>query len=460
MASILTEIKNSKSKVFRRLYIKRRLASTGLFESTWQNVSTDVKTWGRISKSIDHVRYARVRYQDVNLTMANDYGRYNPEDDEASFWFGYANQQRSLVKIEAGFVHQTQSAGGVWTNTEYPTNSTIFIGVIQGDIPLSDSNDVVIPVKPLLQVFRDFSCRNLTGLTTTGMTANQFITLLRDQTDGSGAYLFRPFFQDTTTNWEFTSSSTVYKDITSTITSAQPAYGTDTHQNDFMQMNVWDALERLAEAENLVPYITREGKFRFASREPNTSTAQFQFYGRGFRDSDYGITIKRIQSYKTKLSDYYSRVEVKWSQLATTTAVVTTQSSMAVGGGNDAWNLGHRTFSVENYWLATQTAAEALAARVFAQVSALPKEIDFLTSFVPHMELLDRVGVSYESTDAQPRSMWDQNDWAHDTVQTDTDLIWSASTGDAIRFRQKEFKLTNIEMNLDSLECRFVGVAL
>jgi hypothetical protein len=460
MATILTEIANSKSKVFRRMYIKRRLYSTGLFESSWQNVTNDVKSWGRIQKSIDYVRYSRVRFQDLGILMSNDYGRYNPEDDEASFWFGYASQQRALVKIETGFTHQTQSAAGVWTNTEFPTEPTIFIGVVQGDIALSDSNDVVLPVKPLLQVFRDFSCRNLSGLTTTGMTANQFITALRDQTDGSGNFFFRPFFQDTTTNWEYTSSSLVYKDITNTITSAQPAYGTDTHQNDFLEMNVWEALERLAEAENLVPYITREGKFRFAARTANTTGAQFQFYGRGFRNSTYGITIKRINSYKTKLSDYYSRVEVKWSQLATTTAVVSTQTAMAVGGANNPWNFGHRTFSVENPWLATVTSAEALASNIFNAVSALPKEIDFSTSFVPHMELLDRVGISYESTEATPGSLWDQNDWAADNTSTATDLIWDLATGDAIRFNEKEFKLTSIDINLDTLECRFVGVAL
>lgn len=459
MASILTEIKSPKGKVFRRMYVKRRLASTGLFESSWQNVTVDVKSWGQIQKSIDYVRYSRVRFQDINVVVANDYGRFNPEDDASSFWFGYANQQRTLVKIEAGFVHQTQSSAGVWTNTEFPSVPTIFVGVVQGDIALSDSNEVVLPVKPLTQVFRDFSCRNLTGLTTAGMTASQFVALLRDQTDGAGSFIFRPFFQDTTTNWEFTSSAIVYKDLTATIASAQPAYGTDTHQNDFLEMNVWEALERLGEAENLVPYITREGIFRFADRDANTSAAQFQFYGRGFRDSEYGITIKRINSYKTKLSDFYSRVEVKWSQLATTTAVVVTQTAMAVGN-NDAWNLGHRTFQVENPWLATQTSANSLAQNIFAAVSSLPKEIDFSTSFVPHLELLDRVGLSYESSEARPQSMWDQRDWAHDTVETDYDLIWDYSSGDAIRFVQKEFKATSITINLDTLECRFVGVAL
>lgn len=453
MASIETEIKKQKSRVFRRLKIKRRLAATGLFETDWQDITADVKAWGRIQKSVDYVRYSRVRFSDVTLMMANDKGLYNPEDDEASLWSGYASQQRTLVKIEAGFTHQTQSSAGIWTNTEYPTSSTIFVGVIQGDINLSDSNEVALTVKPLLQVFRDYSCRNLRGLTSTGMTASQFIQTLRDQTDGAGGFVFRPFFQDTTTQWEFTSSASVYADISSSPASAAPA--ADPIQNDFLQMNVWEAIERLAEAENTVPYITRDGIFRFTGRDANTTGVQFAFFGRGFQDGRYGSTIKRINGYKKKTTDYYSRVEVKWSPLATTTAIVTTQTALVVGN-NDAWNLGHRTFSVDNTWLGTVTAAEALASRVFAAVSSLPREIDFSSSFVPHLEVLDPVTLSYDSNEADPTTRWDLNNWATVGTATAQDLIWAK--GNSMSFYSDVFKLTSIDMNLDTLECRFVAL--
>jgi hypothetical protein len=462
MATITTEIKRSKSKVFRRLYIKRRLASTGLFESSWVDVTKDVKSWGRISKSIDYVRYSKVRFSDVNVIMANDYGKYNPEDDEASFWFGFASQQRTLVKIESGFTHQTQSAGGVWTNTEVPSSPITFVGVVQGDISLSDENQVVFTVKPLLQVFRDFSTRNLTGYTTTGMTAKQFLTMLRDQTDGAANFIFRPFFKDTTTMWNLTSSAISYVDIANTVGSRRPVpAGTEEPQNDFIEMNVWDAIEKLAEAENLVPYITRDGMFNFSDRDPNTTTAAFEFFGRGFNDMDYGITIKRVNRYVKKVSDYYSRVEVKWLDSATTTAVVTTQTSMAVNGTNSAWLYGHRTFKVENYWIGTLTSAQTLANNIFQAVSSINSELDFTTSFVPHLELLDRIKVSYESSEQALNSRWDIADWADESGSaSDNDLIWDNPVGDAIRFADKEFKLVSIELNLDNFESRFVGIAL
>lgn len=455
MADILTEIKNPKGLAFRRIYIKRRLAATGLFETDWQNISADVKSWGSISKSIDSVRYSRVRFSDASILMSNDNGKYNPEQDESSFWYGYASQQRTLVKIEGGFIQQTLSSSGIYSNTYLPADPTIFIGVVQGDIPLSDSNDVVLPVRPLLQVFRDFSTRNLTGLTTTGMTASQFIQVLRDQTDGSGNFIFRPFFGNTTSYWNFTSSSIVYKDLTSTITSAEPTGTDEVAQNYFLEMNVWDVIEQLAEAEDMVPYITRGGKFNFLDRTANTSASSFGFYGRGFQNGRFGSTIKKINSYTNKVSDFYSRVEVKWNDLATTTAIVTTQTAMVVGN-NDAWNNGHRTFGIENHWLATVTSARTLASAVFEAVSAVPREINFSTSFVPHLEVLDLVALSYESADGNPVNRWDLSDWADDAVVDTDDLIWSP--GDALSFVGDEFKLTSIEINLDNLECTFIGI--
>lgn len=459
--TILTEIKNQKGKVFRRLSIKRRLLATGLFEPSWVDITKDVKSWGRVSKSIDYVRYSMVRFSDMSITLANDYGKYNPEDAEGSLWYGYASQQRTLVKVEAGFTHQTQGNDGIWTNTEFPSSPSVFMGIIQGDLYLSEENQVQFTVKPLLQVFRDFATRNLTGYTTTGMTASQFITMLRDQTDGSSNFIFRPFFQDTTTFWNFTSSSITYVDIANTVGSRRPMPpGAIEPQNDFIEMNVWDALQKLAEAENLVPYITRDGIFNFSDRDPNTTTAAFQFFGRGFTDYNYGSTIKKINRYSKKISDYYSRVAVKWLDSATTTAVITTQTAMVVSGANNSWLYGHRTYQLENYWIGTITSAQQLASAIFTAVSTVNNELDFTTTFVPHLELLDRVQVSYESTEKGLGSRWDVNDWAFDDTTLSNDLIWVNPIGDAIRFSAKEFKLVSIELNLDNFESRFVGIAL
>jgi len=169
-----------------------------------------------------------------------------------------------------------------------------------------------------------------------------------------------------------------------------------------------------------------------------------------------GTTIKKIHGYKKKLSDFYSRVEVKWNDIATSTATISTQTAMVVGN-NSAWNYGHRTYSISNPWVATVTSAQSIANTVFAAASSTPNEIDFSTSFVPHLEVLDLVAVNYLSSEADGSNYWDLKDWAEDTVSaSSSDLVWSR--GDALDFQGDEFKLTSITINLDSLECRFVGL--
>lgn len=458
MATINTEVRNPKGRVFRRLWMKRRSATTGLFETSWVNISSDVKRWGVISRSIDYERYGKAVLSDVSIIMANDRGKYNPEDDEASLWYNYASQQRTLIKIEAGFIHQTQGSNGIWTNTEFPADPTVFIGFIQGDLSVSDDNEVAFQVRPLLQVFRDFPVRELSGYTTTGRTASQFITMLRDQTDGSSNFIFRPFFNDTTSSWDFTTTTLNYPDIVNTTASVRPNLQNGPSYNDFYDMNVWDVIEKLAEIEDLTAFITRTGTFRFRGRGVNSATSAWDFYGRGYLNSDYGVTIKRINRYGKRLSNYYSRVQVKWNEMGTSGSVVVTQTALVVSGTNNPWKYGHRTFEVENNWINTVTSAQTLAQNIFQTVSTLTAELDFTTSFIPHLELLETIRVSYDTSEKGILSRWDLADWADNTATSD--LVWSNPVGDAIAFSNKQFKLVSIELDLDNLESRFIGIAL
>jgi len=191
-SSIEREIKRDNSQVFRRAFIKRRLLATGLFEDDWQDISSDVKKWGRVSNSVDTQRVNVFKYGNLSMQLSNYSGKYNGEDDQASIWYGYASQQRTLVKIEAGFVYQTLCANGIWTSIEYPTNPVVFTGLISGEMNVTSENDLTFVVKPLVQVFSDYPAKYL-DLPTGGMAASAFIELLRDHIDAFGSYVFRPF---------------------------------------------------------------------------------------------------------------------------------------------------------------------------------------------------------------------------------------------------------------------------
>lgn len=465
MSELLRQIKSPTAEVFRRALIKRRDAVTGLFESEWLDISKDVKSFGKIKSDIDSARLFKFNFSNIKLVMANDEGLYNPDDNEASLWYGYLNQQRTLVKVEAGFVKRTQRSNGTWINAEYPsqslwdealydvdsylwdgtTPSSVFVGVISGDINLSDKNEVAFNVKPLTSIFQDFPAKNLTGWTSTGLTASQFVTMLRDQTDGSGSFVFRPFFGDTTTYWDISTTSNIYSNLNTST-----AVGV-------IDKTVWEVVEKLAEAEDYVPYISRNGEFRFVSRSANTSTVAFEFHGAGSFNAEYGQTIKNISSYGRKISKYYSRIQVKYRDVDTSTSYEVVESTFTVSGSSNPWALGHKTLQIENFYIPTSTVANTIAQNIFNEYSSLKNEITFNTSFIPHLDLLDRISITYDPSEVSIRSLWDQNNWAADDTSTSSDLIWDNSRGDSIKISGQEFKFLSIEIDLDNMQNTFIA---
>ena len=458
-------IKNPVATIFRRAKIKRRGLGTGVFESEWVDITTDVKSWGKIVNQIDSARRYKFTFGTAKLVMNNDSGRYNPHDNSSSLWYGYLNQQRTLVQFEIGYLTTEKNANGVWTRGEYPsrtdwddaswdseaslwdgeTPSIVYTGIVAGDLPLSDKNDVVLNIRPLTSVFQEFPARNLTGWTSTGMTASQFVTMIRDQVDASGSYIFRPFFGDTTSNWDISTTSTVFANLNTSTA------------EDVLDKTAWEVVEKLAEAENFVPYINRAGVFKFISRAAIDTIPAFEFHGVGSPNTEYGHTIKKVNNYGFKVSKYYSRVQIKWRNTDTSTSYEVFEATMTVSGSNNPWILGAKTLSIENYYIPTSTVANTLAESIYNDVSALKKEIEFETTLVPHLDLFDRFSINYDPSGFLQSNLWDQNNWADVATSTAEDLIWDKSAGDAIVLSGEEFKFLTFEIDLDNLSNKFIA---
>lgn len=458
-------IKAPASQVFRRAYIKRRSATTGLFESDWQNISQDVKSYGKVTTQIDAARRYKFTFGNAKLVMENSEGLYNPHTDLGSLWYGYLNQQRTLVKIETGYQYSQKNANGVWVNSEFPSDSlwddnawdapdslwdstissTVFTGVISGDIVFSDSNDVVFNAKPLNSVLQEFPARNLTGWTTTGVTASQFITMVRDQTDGAGAFIFRPFFGNTTTFWDVSTTSNVFSNLNTS--GAQ----------DVIDKNVWEIIEKLAEAENFIPYVTRTGTFKFISRATVATATVFEFHGAGSFNTNYGHTIKKVSSYGFRASKYYSRVQIKYNSANTTTSYVVVESTLTVASNSNPWVLGAKTLAIENLYIPNTATASTLATTIFSDVSALKNEVEFETTLVPHLDLFDRISVTYDPNPFTNNNLWDQKNWAADDTSTSDDLIFDKSNYDSLVLSGQEFKFLSFEIDLDNFSNKFIA---
>ena len=259
--------------------------------------------WGVVQASSDQYRIGKFKFGGIQMVMSNDEGRYNDEESENSLWYQYRGQQRTMVKIEAGFEHFELGTDGIWTisktglvettagvydSTQGAYNTTykpVFTGVISGDMMVNDSNRVTMPIKPLVEVLRQYPASKLNDYTSSGMTASQFVEMVRDHTDGAGQYVFRPFFGDTTSYWEISSTSIVYADL-------------DTQSSDNIAgKSVWNVIEKLAEAEQHLAYTTADGRFKFVSVDAIVTTPVYQFHGLNSYDSDYGHTIKPFRSY-------------------------------------------------------------------------------------------------------------------------------------------------------------------
>lgn len=465
MSAINRFIKKPNATIFRRASIKRRNLGTGAFESTWQDITKDVKSWGKISNQIDSARRYKFTFGTAKLVMQNESGKYNPHDNSSSLWYGYLNQQRTLVKIEIGFLDVSETSTGKKVVSEIPDavvwdsaiwdaessefdssdDSTVFIGVISGDLPLSDKNEVVLNIKPLSSIFQEYPARNLTGWTSTGLTASQFITNVRDHQDSSSNYVFRPFFNDTTTYWDISSTSNVFSNLNTSTA------------KDVIDKTVWDVIEKLSEAENFVPFITKYGYFKFISRDAITSTVSFEFHGAGSFSSEYGHTIKKVNSYGFRVSKFYSRVQVKFNESDTSSSYQVVETTLTVSSTNNPWILGNKTLSIDNYYIPNQTVANTLAQVIFADVSALKREIDFETSLIPHLDIFDRFSIHYDPSSFYYYNLWDQNDWASDSTMTSEDLIFDASLGDGLSLDGQEFKFLTFEIDLDNLSNKFIA---
>lgn len=455
------QIASAKSKIYRRCYIKRRLLGTGLYEDDWQDISDDVVSWGSIRKEVDSARVGVFKFSGLNMTFSNRYGRFNPDDNENSLWYGYGDQQRTLVKIQIGFVRETLQDSGIWNYAEFPgacnwdqanwdtdthewdTDYTSYMGFISGDINLKADDKISIPIVPLTEVFRQFSARRLTGYSAS-LTASGFVEMLRDQQDSNGAYIFRPFFGDTSTGFVIETTTVNYTNL-STATAA-----------DVIDSNCWDVIQKLAEAENFVPYATSDGTFRFVSREYGGTTSVFHFFGAGGFSSEYGQTIKKVNWFGRRFTKYYSRVQIKFRQEDTSTSYAVEESTFRVSGDSSPWTLGERTLAIDNYWIPTLTVAETIAEELFQEYSAIRTEVEFTTSLVPHLEILNRVQITYDPNIPTLNSLWDQYDWAGETA-TASDLTWDGSGGDAIAMNGREFRLISIDHNLDTCETKFIG---
>lgn len=453
--SLNGQIKNSRSKVFRKLFVKRRDSITGLHETTWQELSEHVIKWGRVESKVDANRINQYTYSNVGLEVDNSDGKFNENTNQSSFWYGYESLQRSLIKIEAGFLYQAKGSDGLWVNTEYPTTSEIFHGIITGNINYSNEIKVKIPIAPLLEVFRQFPADRM-NYTLALTDASGFFVDVRDQQDSAGSAIFSTFFGNTSTQWDLTSVPALgpfYLELTNDSTTSNAVQGA----------TLWDIMQKIAQTVNCVVFIGRDGLFTIRQRSTllASQSTTFSFFGLGNWDNTHGRNIKKINFYGDKVTKFYPRVSVHHDEGTDKTSYEIKREQFAVTATSNLWLHGERTLDVENTFVQNTAQAIDIASALASEFGTLRKEIDLTTSFVPHLSVNDKVEITYDAGTFNVNNLWDQNNWADSIGAADAvgDLIWDPDTSSPFTLNQDVFRIIKVSVNLDTFECKFTGRA-
>lgn len=410
-------ISNPVSNVFRRLQIKRRQTSNGLFEANWQNITSYVKQWGIVERSIDDVRLNRFQNSGFSVKVRNDTGAFNLETNPNSIWNGYLTRQLTLVRVQAGYYDISL--------TEYPADSTLGVFVMDQEMPIEgDTNDVTMNCSSLQSIFDNVPASDIGGIRLT-LTSADIIAKIRDHTDGAGTFIFRQFI--TSTSWGIQSTSTHYFNPTSTSLDG---------------LSTWDLMVKLAEAESFVLYITLSGGIEFSDRVANTTSSQFSFYGQGFPRQN----VIKLNAYREAVDKYYTYFRFQWQNADTTTSFVSAGTTTTVSPTNIAWRSGSRTYELNNELVQDTTTAQTIVNNLFTQLGSVGVEAVITTKFIPQLEILDAIDVSYHSYDMAGQTLWDVGIW-------DTD-VW-ATEGENFDWDGLTFKNLGVRHDLSDFTSEF-----
>lgn len=413
---IQLEIERPVSTVFRKAQIKRRQNSDGLFESSWTPITEYVKKWGGISAAIDDVKLNKFTHSGANLTCRNDTGKFNDETNSSSLWYGYLTRYRTLVRIQAGYYDTDGSS-------ELPSDPTVGVFVLNDEVEVSGkTNEVVLRLSALKSIFDEVRARDVNFGSLTAL-ASEIVTRIRDHTDGSSRFIFREFI--TSTAWTIQATTNRY------------VVNTDTLED----MTVWQLMEKLAEAEAFVVLVNRTGGVEFRNRDARTTTSAFDFAGQGFRNQ----TVIGIEREAEALDKLYTFFRLKYLEADTSTSYVTAGTTTSVVSTNTSWKYGQRVYEAENTLIKDQSTAQVLVNAELAEFSQVKKEMEFEAKFVPQMEVLDRITMSYRSYDLSFHSLWDVMVWDADR--------WSVE-GQNFDYHTKPYKVISRNMNLDNFSMK------
>jgi hypothetical protein len=397
--------------------MRRRLA-TGEYEASWVQVPNRyIKKFGKVSFEMDVAKPNFYTFSDFSFSVVNNDGYFSGTENAMSFWYGTLTRYRTMVKVEAGYIDTD--------DTEYPTSSTLFIGIMTDDIKQNYDNTVELNARHISEVFKEIPAGNIAGLGVT-QTASDIVTKIRDYTDANSIAVFQKYIS--LGAWNISTTTNNYNMATSTSLEG---------------LTCWDLMSKLSEAENYTMRISRDGGFYFNSRSVVDSIPTFRFAGIGESGPEYGHNIMKRLSIDDGISKVYNRVRVKMANEDTLTSYYTKNETWNWADSSSSFYYGVRTYEYENDWLNT-VGASAIADNLYNEFRYPKLELEMDTKFVPQLNLNDRVGVNYRTRTAMGGELWGYFNWGYG--------IWAAQAGFNIDISSDDYKVTSLRHDLNSFK--------
>jgi hypothetical protein len=411
--SIVSEIKKSNAIAFRRIYMKRR--SYNDYESSWNTIpSKYIRNYGNIDIGIEGIKVNFFKFSGYNFKVDNVDGYFSDVTDDRSFFYGYTCIPRTLVKVEAGYIASD--------GTEYPTNSTLFVGIVNGNIDFESNNLMDFNCDHLSQIFDEF---NADAITSFGgnYTASQIFTKIKNHQDSNAVSIFQKYISIGA--WHIDSTTTQY--AISTNTSLQG-------------LSLWEFMTKIAEAENKTVEVDRTGEFYFRNKIATQSTSVFHFSGIGDNNHAYGHNIMDITNSK-KYNKVYNRIRIRNNDADTISSYYTKAESWSWGDSTSSYLYGVKTYNVENIFIPTATCS-TIADNIYNEYVNPKYEVRLKTKFVPHLNLNDLIDVTYKTKQYFTGDRWDEFQWGFG--------FWGYRTGYNINLETNQYRIIQIHHDIES----------
>lgn len=362
-------IKRPQNRIFRRLYIKRR-ESDGEYESDWFEIEGyRIKSFGNVSRGEDNERANFYKYSGMTFEMFNQNQYFGDTDNINSIFYQKLSRYRTLVKVEFGYLKDD--------DTEIPTNSTIYLGIVGEGITEDDKNTFSMETNHLSQIFDEVPADQVTGLGST-QTASDVITKIRDHQDANNVAIFQKFF--TLGAWTIETTTNNYNMATSTT---------------LRNKSCWDLMRMMAEAENKDLYIDRTGSIRFETRTVTSNTI-YHFSGANDETRGYGKNIIGDVEVREPIDKVFNRIRIQHEKDNTTTSFYTLDENWNWGDSSSSFKYGVRTYEYRNEFLDSAT-AQTVANTIFNKFQSPLQELIFRAKINPELEIGDKVSFTHLS---------------------------------------------------------------